>query len=401
MEASRPWFLRATINGEQFDSLVRTTNLGATGEAFIVNRTGHYQTTARHGSLLERSPVRTPPGAPELLSAEVAGDEGPEVLRVTRWINQGRWLLVVQQDVSEVRAPVNRAILLGALNAAVAVAVIALAVVAATRHLTNRIDRANREREEAFRAFLRSAKLASIGELATGLAHEINNPLAILSADQTNIDDLAKALDTTQESTQEILRSVSRSKRQIERCKSITTKILQFGRSAEPELVPTRIGPSLKETASLLRRQASVSNVELSVRLEENLPAVLINQVELEQVIVNLVNNALYALSEGGRIDIVARRGGAEVMVEVVDDGPGISPDDLERVFEPFFTTKPPGKGTGLGLSVCYGIVESWGGRIELESTPGRGTTVRIHIPVPGGTDRVESSEGHREQGRE
>ena len=399
IEADERWILRATINSDQFDDLVRTTTLGATGEAFIVNRAGYYQTTARNGRLLEPSPIRPLPPARELLPERVIGDSGVEVFRVTRWINQERWLLVVQQDASEVRAPLNRAIALGALNFVFAVAAIALATLWATRHLTNRIDRADREREEMFRAFLRSAKLASIGELATGLAHEINNPLAIISADQTNIGDVAAMLDPTQESTNEILESVERSKRQIQRCKSITTKILQFGRSTDTQqLTSTQIGRSLKETASLLKRQASVDNVELSVRIDEALPSVLINELELEQVIVNLVNNSLYALPNGGRIDIIARRSGQEVVTEVVDNGSGIAPEDLERIFEPFFTTKPPGKGTGLGLPVCYGIVRSWGGRIEAESTPGRGTTVRICIPVPDESNPVGSSEGTHEQ---
>ncbi len=376
-----PWILRATINSERFDAIVRTSIQGASGDAYLTNRDGLFQTKPRSGDLLKAAPI----GASscfEGLRSERLIIEGAEVIRVTRWINQGKWLLVVQQNASEVRAPVNRAIVLGALNVLLAVAATVLTTFLATRHLTNRIDKANQEREEMLRAFLRSAKLASVGELATGLAHEINNPLAIISADQTNIGDLAAMLDPNQETTKEMLESVERTKRQIQRCKSITTKILQFGRSTETELKPIQIGRSLSEITKLLERQVLVSNVEMRLQIEGDLPPVSINELEMEQIIVNLVNNSLFAMSDGGRIDIVARQDGKEVIVEVVDTGSGIRPQDLERIFEPFFTTKPLGKGTGLGLSVCYGVVQSWGGHIEAESTLGRGTTMRIRIPI-------------------
>ena len=377
----RPWILRATINSDQFDALVRTTALGETGEAYIVNRQGLFQTTSRSSRLLEPSSIHSPLFFEDLVS-EKTNVDGIEVVRVTRWINNDRWLLVVQQDASEVRAPVDRAIALGALNVLLAVVVVALTTFLATWHLTNRIDKANREKEEMFRAFMRSAKLASIGELATGFAHEINNPLAIIAADQTNIGDVVADLDGSSESTKEILESVARCQRQIQRCKSITTKMLRFGRNTEIELRPTEIGRHLVETAKLLQRRASEGNVELMLQIDEGLPPVLVNEVELEQVIVNLVNNSLYASPQGGHVTITARRSGREVIVEVIDDGMGIPPQHLDRIFEPFFTTKPTGKGTGLGLSVCYGIVQSWGGRMETQSVPGKGTTMRIRIPV-------------------
>jgi two-component system NtrC family sensor kinase len=240
---------------------------------------------------------------------------------------------------------------------------------------------------------MRSAKLASIGELATGFAHEINNPLAIIAADQTNIGDLAADFDGTSESVKEILESVARCQRQIQRCKSITTKMLRFGRNTELELRPTEIGRHLVEITKLLRRRASEGNVELALQVDEDLPLVLVNEVELEQVVVNLVNNSLYALPRGGRVTIAARRGGEDVIVEVDDDGTGISLEHLDRVFEPFYTTKPTGKGTGLGLAVCYGIVQSWGGRMEVKSSRGKGTTMRFRIPVSGETVANQSTE--------
>ena len=143
------------------------------------------------------------------------------------------------------------------------------------------------------------------------------------------------------------------------------------------------IAPRLSEVVNLLQRQAAVRNVDIRIDIEDNLPRVLSDPLELEQVLVNLINNSFHALPSGGNIRIGARHVDREVLLEVRDNGIGIPPEVLDRIFEPFFTTKPVGQGTGLGLSICYGTVHSWGARIEAESEPGCGTTMRIRFPLP------------------
>jgi two-component system NtrC family sensor kinase len=176
---------------------------------------------------------------------------------------------------------------------------------------------------------------------------------------------------------------VKRCKRQVQRCGGITAKMLQFGRKSEVKLEPTDVAPRLEEIVRLMHKQAEVRNIELRLDVEKGLPRVMLDPTELEQVIVNLVNNSLYATRGGGCICVSARKNGHEVLMKVTDDGCGIVPEDLERVFQPFFTTKPPGKGTGLGLSVCYGIVRTWGGKMTAESRPTEGTEITIRLPVP------------------
>ncbi|MDP8240591.1 MAG: ATP-binding protein [Candidatus Hatepunaea meridiana] len=378
---TNPWFLRATINSDQFDALVQTGMLGETGDAFIINIKGFYQTTPRVGLVLDKSPLTNLEYHRDVQD-RIVRINGPQIIQVTTWINENRWMLVVQQDAAEIRAPVTRAAASGALLILLAIVLIVITTYLATRHLLKRIDKANAQREEMFKAFTRSAKLASVGELATGLAHEINNPLAILSADQTNISDIISEIKPDKEYLDELSEALARGKKQIQRCKSITTKMLQFGRKRDTQLEPTDLAPSVREINKLLERQASVNNVELILETEENLPTVMIDPVELEQVLVNLINNSMHALDNGGKIATDIRSEGDEVILEVKDNGSGISQEDLNRIFEPFFTTKPVGKGTGLGLSVCYGIVQSWGGRLEAESKLGKGTTMRIHLPV-------------------
>jgi two-component system NtrC family sensor kinase len=388
-DADGPWILRATLSSERLDGLVATDALGRTGEAFLINREGLFQTTPPRGALLERTILPVPADHPGVRDQVVEVDGRPRLV-VTTWINGRRWLLVVERSLDEVRAPVLRAIGIGAVVTAAAFVLVVVSIGVATRLLCRLIDRANRQREEMSRAFMRSARLASVGELATGLAHEINNPLAIIAAEQTNIGDVVAAGAGLEGVRGEVLESVARIRRQVERCASITRKMLQFGRARESTLEPTDLGPRLGEIAALLRRQARVSNVDLQLEIEDPLPRVVLDPIELEQVVVNLITNAVQAMTHGGTVWLRARRVEAEVWLEVADNGPGMTTEILERIFEPFFTTKPVGQGTGLGLAVCFGLVTSWGGRIEADSAPGRGTTMRMRLPAADAGDAVE-----------
>lgn len=377
---NRPWILRATINSEQFDRLVKSVPLAEGGSAYILNREGVYQTVPKDGDVLERGAVSDLTYHGGVREKKIkSGDT--DLIRVTTWINKDRWLLVVEQDEAAIQAPVNQAIASGALVVAFAIFLLVIATFLATWHLTNRIKRVTAERDEMSQAFIRSAKLASIGELATGLAHEINNPLAIISAEQTNISDLLKEYDGNETSREEITESIERCKAQVQRCAGITRKMLQFGRQKDSRLESVELASRLTDIATLLQRRAKVHNIEIVPFIEENLPPVYVDPIELEQVLVNLINNSFAALPDGGKITLRAYLDDNVVHLEVVDDGTGIPAAELEHIFEPFFTTKEVGKGTGLGLSVCYGIIQSWGGRIKAESHPGQGTTMHISLP--------------------
>jgi two-component system NtrC family sensor kinase len=230
---------------------------------------------------------------------------------------------------------------------------------------------------------LRSAKLASLGEMATGLAHEINNPLATLCAEQTNIGDLLSELSGNDSTKTAIHVSVERCKRQIDRCSNITGKMLQFGRRGDGDLYPSDVGPIIEEVSRLLTPQARLKNIALRVEIEPSIPRVFLNPTELEQVLVNLINNAMHAIQQRGTINIALQRANGQAEISVQDDGCGIAPGDLDKIFQPFFTTKPVGEGTGLGLAVSYGIVQAWGGTIHADSGLGVGTRISVLLPIP------------------
>lgn len=380
--SGKPWILRATVNSQQFDKLVKTGVSDKISDIYIVNENGIYQTTPNAGTLLEQSSILSASEYHSGVKDRRKIANATTRLIVTSWLNNNRWMLVVEQDLDTVLEPVHRAIVNIAQVVAIAVILLVVTTIFATRHLSHQIDKANAEREEISRAFVRSAKLASVGELATGLAHEINNPLAIISAEQTNISDIISEIETDSKIRDQITDSVKRCKVQIQRCASITRKMLQFGRKQEARLEPTEIAPRTQEIINLLDRHAKVRNIQIVSEIEDNLPQVIVDPIELEQLLVNLINNAIDAMPSGGRIVIKIYREDKQVHFEVKDNGNGIPSDIIDRIFEPFFTTKPVGKGTGLGLSVCYGIVNSWGGKIYAESTQGKGTNMHILMPL-------------------
>ena len=384
-----PWVLRATLESEHFEQLVTADDLGASGAAYLVGTDGRYQTTPPLGTVLDQAtlPFLEPHSGVRVLSRTVAGE--PRLV-VTTWLNHNRWLLVVERSTAEVRAPLARALALGAGVMATAFLLVVGAIALATRLLGRQIDRADRQRDEMTRAFMRSARLASVGELATGLAQEINNPLAIIAAEQTNLADVLLGVDCPTGSAAEVEESLDRIRRQVRRCGNITAKMLQFGRQREPQLERVDVAERLREVARLLERQATVRNVELEVEAAAGLPPVRLDAVELEQVLVNLVTNAFAAMPSGGLVTLLATAAAGEVVVEVRDSGVGMTPEILERAFEPFFTTKPVGQGTGLGLAVCFGLVTGWNGRIEADSEPGHGTTIRLRLPL------ADDQEGQR-----
>jgi len=390
-EGEHAWVLRATISSDRFEAIVRTEQLGTTGNAYLVNKEGIYQLPPRNERVLAKSRIGVPRTHSGVSSQKIEVG-GRTLIQTTTWLNNDRWMLVVEQDEAEIRAPVHQAVMRGVVVVGMAAVLVIFATIIATRFLTRQIDSANRERDDLSKDLLRSAKLASLGELSTGLAHEINNPLAIILSEQTNISDLVLQLPAEHPDRQEMLESVERCKRQVERCGGITAKMLQFGRTREPRNQPTDVKPRLEEIVDLMQKRAQLKNVRLVLSAEPDLPPLVLDPTELQQVIVNLINNALYATGQGGEIAVVAARDGPRVRITVRDNGCGIPREHMSRVFQPFFTTKPVGQGTGLGLSVCHGIVRNWGGTMGVESQEGVGTEVRILLtpasenPLAGGT---------------
>jgi two-component system NtrC family sensor kinase len=229
-----------------------------------------------------------------------------------------------------------------------------------------------------------TGKLASVGELAAGVAHEINNPVAIMVEEAGWIGDLLAEEEFKQSNNlTEFRRALTQIRTQGQRCKEITQKLLSFARRTDSNVQDINLNYLLEEIIALSAQRAKYAIVEIRKNLEENLPEVRLAPSELQQVFLNLINNAIDAMEPaGGILTIHSALKDANIVVEVSDTGPGIPEANLHRIFDPFFTTKPVGKGTGLGLSICYGIIHKIGGKIEVKSTVGAGATFSVYLPV-------------------
>lgn len=246
------------------------------------------------------------------------------------------------------------------------------------------LERANKELQQAQNEIIRSEKMASVGRLAAGIAHEIGNPIGIILG---YLELLTKG-DITDEEKGDFL---SRIESEITRINETIRELLDFSRPGGGMPEETRAHDILNNTLSILNPQPMMEDIQLLVQLSASRDTVLADPNQLQQVFLNIIMNAADALSEkqGGAeekvLEITSRNDGDSIEVTFEDNGPGIREEDILRIFDPFYTTKEPGKGTGLGLSVCYRIVEGLGGTLKAESVPGGGgTTLRVSIPLLG-----------------
>jgi len=237
-------------------------------------------------------------------------------------------------------------------------------------------------------SLIQSERLISMGKLAAGVAHEINNPLTGIVAYAEALAEDAGPSDPRRKDYEVILREALR-------CRQIIRGLLDFARQDAPALVPSHPKDLIEKTLQVVARQAAFRNIAFEQHIEPDVPLIDVDPLQIEQVLLNLFVNAQQAMPAGGRIAVGARRavGVGRVELTVQDEGTGIAPEIRSRIFEPFFSTKG-GRTDGLGLAVCLGIVQRHRGAIEVESQPGRGTLVRVTLPVAQSRQAAEREEG-------
>jgi signal transduction histidine kinase len=227
-----------------------------------------------------------------------------------------------------------------------------------------------------------TSRLASIGSLAAGVAHEINNPLAIINENVGYLQDLF-SLKKEYKGDKRINELLSDVLESVERCGEITKNLLGFAREVEPKITPVHIRNVIEKVLKFLRKEASYRNIELSVDIPEDIPVIYSDFAKLQQIFLNLITNAFQAMDNGGYLEIRAStKDDSKVAIIIKDNGCGISQEDLKRLFEPFFTTKISNGGTGLGLSITYGLVHRLKGDISVHSKIAEGTKVVITLPI-------------------
>ncbi len=241
-------------------------------------------------------------------------------------------------------------------------------------HLTDALNRMMTELESRQEQLVQSRKIAAVGSLTSGIAHEINNP----------INNIVLTLETLAEDNQtlkpeERLQLYQEALDQADRASDIVKNLLEFSRANHPRVEEVSLEELIDKTIRLLNNEFKVHHIKISKDIKWSFPRLLLDKSGLQQVLVNLIMNSIQAMPKGGKLSLILDRVNQEARIDINDTGPGIPAENLSRIFDPFFTTKK--EGTGLGLSVSYNILQKQGGRIEVRSTEGQGTTFSLYLP--------------------
>lgn len=402
-EGAEKWILRATINTNVFRSLVENIRIGETGEVYLVNEEGLYQTNPRFGgAIMEKAELAVEyfdkPVKVSVYEKDTQNRFSNQIVGMA-WLSQPHWMLVVKQSYSEAFAEMSRARFINLLFLYVSALCILVAAVFITRHMVKIIKKRDEEAARLNLQLMQAGKMASIGELSAGVAHEINNPVAIIMTErQILLDQFQSTAIEDNAFKEQFLASMDQIAVQAQRCKRITQNLLRFSRRTRSMVEPVELNRFVEEVIDLMEREARSSGIKFLTELDESLPPIESDASQLQQVFLNLITNAIDA-HEGksyGSIRISTRYDEAAkgVFITIADTGSGIAKKDLDRIFDPFFTTKPVGKGTGLGLSICYSIIQQLGGDITVRSEVGEGTEFVIFLPLNMPRKAVEDNHG-------
>jgi len=375
--------VRATIDSTRFLETLKSFQLAGRGDLFLVNHEGKLQTPSLYeGELFSQVPYTVGQSSED---AEIHRDQsatGQTVIVCTAKIPDSPFVLMIVKrgsDLIEFWRDTGMILLAFVVISAV---VILLVIFSVSTHLVNRIYRLDVNQQAAMRDVEQYNKLASIGRLAAGVAHEVNNPLAIINEKAGLIKDIFSFTDAyaKDEKINGLIDSVLAS---VERCGTITKRLLSFARHMDSMFEEVRLNAVIDDVLGFLRKEAEYRNIHVTVQFADGVPPFLSDRGKLQQIFLNLVNNAFAAMDQGGRLAIDVKMDNPEtIRVAVMDSGSGIARENLDKIFEPFFSTKTKTGGTGLGLSITYGLVKELGGNIQVDSTVGKGTTFTVTLPL-------------------
>ena len=373
--------LRATIDTRKFDNIIASMGLDLESDSFLINREGILQTPSRfYGEILDHYPMTLPRGNYGPIVVEEVDPQKRDMLIAYAPFIRSDYILVLVKPRSAVLKSWYTLRSRMLFIFAISVVIILIVVLKLTDTVTKRVKEADEKRELAYREVHHAHKLSSIGRLAAGVAHEINNPMAIINEKAGLMKDLV-GYDEQFGNKEKFLGLIHSILQSVERCKEITHRLLGFARRMEVQLVELDLNELVQETLGFLEKEALYRNIELRLHLADDLPRISCDRGQLQQVFLNILTNALAAVKDEDHITITSWEESSDtVAVSVEDSGCGMPEETLRNIFEPFFTTKK-GSGTGLGLAITYGIVKKMGGNIKAESKEGQGTTFTVYLP--------------------
>ncbi len=372
--------LRATIDMEMLNRMIYTQTMKHTDDIFIISHSGILQTPSRsHGDLLTTATIEVPPYARNNEVMENISDSG-DILGYT-YIEDTPFVLMItkeKDDVFEMWLREQTQLIVFLILSGF---LILLVVLWSSTQMVRQIRSGDQRRTSMLMNVEYTNKMATIGRLAASVAHEINNPLAIINEKAGLLMDISENTGDFpyREKTIKALQSIIRS---VERGGEVTHRLLAFTRKMESRFEPLDLRDELSEVVSFLEKEARHRNIQIYKDYSPNVPKVESDRGQLQQIFLNILNNAFAAVPDGGKIRLVAEQvDQRHVKVCIEDNGAGISAENLQHIFEPFFSTRGD-FGTGLGLSITYGLVQKLGGTINVDSEEGRRTTFALVFPI-------------------
>ncbi len=371
------FILRATIDAEQVSEKILTVGMGASSDAFLINRQGVLQSKSRwFGKVLKPAPLPVPHFSREVRTMERTDDRGPYYVAYS-YIQDSPFILVVLRRSEGRWLSGDLMVFLG-----ISLLLILAVIFVVARNMVRRIREADVARAQVFHQMEYHNKLASLGRLAAGVAHEINNPLAIINEKAGLLRDRITLSDDEFPQEKKLLSNIDSITKSVDRCSAITRRLLGFAKQMEVRRDNIVLRELLEEVLGFVEKEATFRNIQVDIDAQDDTPTIDSDKGQLQQVFLNIINNAFAAMDDGGTLEItIAKVADDRAAVHIQDDGCGIPEENLERIFEPFFTTKK-GVGTGLGLAVTYGIVEKLGGRLKVESEVDVGTRFTVELPT-------------------
>ncbi|MFH1530128.1 MAG: ATP-binding protein [Pseudomonadota bacterium] len=381
-DAASNFVLRATIDTDRIVRQISELAVHPSNDAFLINKEGVLQTSSRsYGEALKRCPLPIPPESAQAEVLETRDEGGFPLIIGYAYIERSPFVLMLLRRPGSMQVgwiSLRRDLVI---FLCISILLILTVVFIGSRYMVNRTRQSDLKRAAAYHGMEYTNKMAAIGRLAAGVAHEINNPLAIIGEKAGLHKDLLTLSDALPPK-EKMIALVDAVLESVERCGAITHRLLGFAKHMDISREGIDLEILLKGVLGFLEKEAGYRNLRVTFDIEENLPSIESDLGQLQQVFLNIVNNAFAAVDDGGKIQIsMASADAGKVVVSIEDDGMGITKENLDHIFEPFFTTKK-GAGTGLGLSITYGIVEKLGGEIKVTSTPGEGTCFSVVLPV-------------------
>ena len=381
------WVFRASIDVTTLDKYIGNIGTGALSDIFLVSWKGEpqLQSSSRYfGAPLSPYPFALPHNRIGITISEETSIQNDVVVTAVSYLEGTPWALVLLKhgylygkDWSFFKARLFFIVMISTFLAL-------LVILRITNLFVGRIREADERRESMLAEIEHTSKLASIGRLAAGVAHEINNPLAIISEKTGLIMDL---LEISEDFTHKakIASQIKGTSDAVERCKVITHRLLGFARRMDVSLEHININSLMREVLSFLDKEALYKGIHFDMNLGASLPTIESDRGQLQQIFLNLINNAIDAIDKDGVVIITTKlRNQNSIQVDITDNGKGIPQEIISHIFEPFFTTKDSGekKGTGLGLFITYGLVKKLDGQITVRSRVGVGTTFTVILPT-------------------